>query len=212
MSELREAVKAAIDQLRKLSDGWSRTNGIADDLEAALKEDAKEPLEPILDFRCMCSKCEERTKETYKLQLKCSNCNWRGIALIRKGDKFSESRECPSCGVTFSLMASPFEPEPEVERREVDISTWPSVRKLLREAWMACAEWYMGKSFTPTCREEAETEALRRWPDVPGKQTAKDRIMAFCNAPDGQDPRGPTNFGERIDDLDKRVTDLEHKA
>lgn len=53
---------------------------------------------PILDCRCMCEACEARTKETYNLTIKCYNCGWDGVALIRKGDGFPSAKDCPNCG------------------------------------------------------------------------------------------------------------------
>ena len=57
----------------------------------------------LLDLRCFCKRCEERTKETYQLEVLCSNCGWKGIALLRKDDEASRMKECPNCGCSWVL-------------------------------------------------------------------------------------------------------------
>lgn len=57
----------------------------------------------VLDLRCDCKDCEDRTKETYNLEVSCINCGWKGIAKIRKGDKAPLGEECPNCGRTWQL-------------------------------------------------------------------------------------------------------------
>ena len=53
-----------------------------------------------IDLRCFCDKCEERTKETYRLHVRCFNCGWKGEALLRKGDSHGLIDECPHCGTS----------------------------------------------------------------------------------------------------------------
>jgi hypothetical protein len=54
--------------------------------------------EKLLDLRCFCKACEDRTKETYQLEASCSNCGWKGIAVLRKGDRHGVMVDCPHCG------------------------------------------------------------------------------------------------------------------
>lgn len=73
-----------------------------------------------IDCRCMCEKCETRTKETYRLCVNCSNCGWIGEALIRKGDSFSSAKPCPQCG-TICLHTKPIPAQtPQPEARGVE--------------------------------------------------------------------------------------------
>ena len=53
----------------------------------------------IIDHRCFCDKCEERTKEIYYLSAGCYNCGKKWIAKFRKGDKPGIIDECPYCEV-----------------------------------------------------------------------------------------------------------------
>lgn len=88
---------------------FSHTMDTLADLEAMINElvilfrTAQQPQAPavevpILDCRCMCEACEARTKETYNLTIKCFNCGWDAVALIRKGDGFPSAKDCPNCG------------------------------------------------------------------------------------------------------------------
>ena len=52
-----------------------------------------------IDLRCFCYKCEGRTKETYRLHVRCFNCGWKGEAILRKGDRPGPLEECPHCGI-----------------------------------------------------------------------------------------------------------------
>lgn len=58
----------------------------------------------MLDLRCHCSHCEERTKEVYHLRVSCTNCGWKGIAILRKGDRAGSFGECPHCDVQRLLF------------------------------------------------------------------------------------------------------------
>jgi len=57
----------------------------------------------LLDLRCMCDACENRTQDTYRLFVSCVNCGWNGIAILRKGDRPSTGKECPHCGCSYRL-------------------------------------------------------------------------------------------------------------
>lgn len=57
-----------------------------------------------IDMRCLCMRCQERTQETYTLPAYCTNCDWVGSALLRKGDEPSTGQDCPKCGVSFRLQ------------------------------------------------------------------------------------------------------------
>lgn len=64
-----------------------------------------------LDCRCHCSRCKERTAETYSLGVSCNNCGWSGEAVMRKGDKPPHGKECPGCGCSYVLSFRPMESE-----------------------------------------------------------------------------------------------------
>lgn len=77
-----------------------------------------EKMKNILDLRCFCGLCEERTKETYNLTVSCLNCGWEGIAILRKGDKPSPLfDECPNCGCTSVLK---FGKDPNLQTKRED--------------------------------------------------------------------------------------------
>lgn len=59
---------------------------------------------PVIDMRCMCEKCQARTQETYRLAATCTNCRTECVALIRKGDKPTPSKDCPACGVSWQWL------------------------------------------------------------------------------------------------------------
>lgn len=86
----------------------------------------------VIDCRCMCEKCESRTKETYFLGVVCSNCGWAGKALIRKGDSFPPTKECLNCGnARLHTTKPPISiPTPQPEALEVD-----DTRELLNIGW-----------------------------------------------------------------------------
>lgn len=103
-----------------------------------------------LDCRCMCKDCEERTQETYRLKVSCSNCGWKGVALLRRGDSPSWMQECPHCGrnrlhygtdPAFDTTAPPDVRQDsldwcldELERiRYADGKDWPEVAKARAE-------------------------------------------------------------------------------
>ncbi len=51
-----------------------------------------------VDGRCFCSRCEERTKNMYRMVGKCWNCGTEPIlVLYREGDP-AASVDCPVCG------------------------------------------------------------------------------------------------------------------
>jgi hypothetical protein len=53
----------------------------------------------VVDRRCMCQRCEHRTKETYTMTGRCSNCGFDQLrGLFRKGDR-ARGGTCPTCGV-----------------------------------------------------------------------------------------------------------------
>lgn len=58
---------------------------------------------PILDLRCDCKDCKKKTKDIYHLHVKCHNCGWKGVAILRKGEKPPTEHKCPHCECSFTL-------------------------------------------------------------------------------------------------------------
>ena len=69
----------------------------------------------VIDMRCLCGRCEDRTKETYKLNVSCSRCGWKGIALLRKGDSPDRMHKCPNCECAWVLI---FGYDPKFDKKE----------------------------------------------------------------------------------------------
>lgn len=81
-----------------------------------------------IDCRCMCEKCESRTRETYRMSVWCT-CGWEGTALLRKGDKPPILKDCPNCGCP-SLIFRALQPS-IVGREEKSEVT----RRTLEDLW-----------------------------------------------------------------------------
>jgi hypothetical protein len=59
----------------------------------------------MVDARCMCRRCEDRTTNVYRMVGYCLNCKTEPILIIyRAGDKASDC-DCPVCGVWHSVRA-----------------------------------------------------------------------------------------------------------
>lgn len=63
--------------------------------------------------KCMCDRCEARTKDIYRMVGYCTNCGTQPILMIfRAGDK-KHDLDCPACGVRRSVrpqrLAAPYE-------------------------------------------------------------------------------------------------------
>ena len=66
---------------------------------AALKAAARGVRETVItiDARCMCQKCEKRSKDIYRMIGSCSNCGSKNLLILfRAGDRAC-SQDCPVC-------------------------------------------------------------------------------------------------------------------
>ena len=56
----------------------------------------------------LCSECEAMNRGSYDVKVICSNCGWEGTLRLSKGHQFScYSKDCPSCGCSCLMRASP---------------------------------------------------------------------------------------------------------
>lgn len=55
-------------------------------------------LEGVIDGRCFCERCEDRTQDIYRMVGSCRNCGAGPfLILYRAGDKAAR-KDCPACG------------------------------------------------------------------------------------------------------------------
>lgn len=63
-----------------------------------------------IDGQCHCSRCEDRTKETYSKQAVCTNCEAGPFVVVfRKGDRAYAGvlgKPCPNCEVSSLMFVS----------------------------------------------------------------------------------------------------------
>lgn len=66
-----------------------------------------------VDGRCPCHRCEERTKDIYRMVGRCLNCKTTDILIILRSGDPAADQDCPVCGgrskVKCQRLATPDE-------------------------------------------------------------------------------------------------------
>lgn len=85
---------------------WEQRKGIGT-LSPLLQKEGGVMDEVVVDKKCNCDRCQNRTTETYRLRATCLNCFFRFVVEQRKGDRNPLVLECPSCEVSGTMSWSP---------------------------------------------------------------------------------------------------------
>ena len=100
----------------RIGQGWA-LDECADELAAALDASGWQPIESapkdgtqlqgVIDGRCGCTKCVERTENIYRqVSSKCLNCGAGPfLILYREGDKAS-AQDCPRCRAGYKPVSA----------------------------------------------------------------------------------------------------------
>lgn len=86
------------------------------------KNKQKTSKQHIIDARCCCQNCKNRTEDVYWMEGRCYNCGVKGILILyRAKDKTSE-KDCPVCQcwhtVHATQLAAPSKIPPFIRQEE----------------------------------------------------------------------------------------------
>lgn len=63
-------------------------------------------LQAVIDGRCGCSACRERTENIYRMVGWCSNCGTQNILILYRAGDHKRDIDCPICENYFSIKST----------------------------------------------------------------------------------------------------------